>query len=205
MPIQEIVVATGNPHKVEEIRAILGSCGVRVLSLDEVGGPYSEPEECGRTFQDNAKLKAVAYAKATGRVVLADDSGLEVDALHGEPGVDSAVWAGSEGTRSERDERNNRKLAQRMRGVPPQHRSARFVCCMCLAEPSGVVLATTRGTLEGIIAESPQGTQGFGYDPWLWLEDVKCSSAQLVPAEKNARSHRGKAARAMVAAWQGLR
>ena len=201
---REIVVATGNPHKVEEIRAILGPLGLVVRSLDEVGGPYPEPDETGRTFEANARIKAVAYAKATGRTVLADDSGLEVDALGGEPGVDSAIWAGAQGTRAERDARNNAKLAERMRGVAADHRAARFVCCMCLADASGRVLAETRGAFEGRIGEAPRGSHGFGYDPWLWVEDAGCSSAELPPDVKNARSHRGHAARAMARAIQAL-
>ena len=201
---REIVVATGNPHKVEEIRAILGPTGLVVRSLDEVGGPFAEPDETGRTFEANARIKAVAYARATGRTVLADDSGLEVDALGGEPGVDSAVWAGSHGARAERDARNNAKLDERMRGVAADRRAARFVCCMCLADASGRVLAETRGTFEGRIGEVPRGSHGFGYDPWLWLDDAGCSSAELPPEAKNARSHRGHAARAMAAAIRAM-
>ena len=194
---REIVVATGNPHKVQEIRAILGPLGLVVRSLQDVGGPFPEPEETGRTFEANARIKAIAYAKATGCTVLADDSGLEVDALGGEPGVDSAVWAGAHGARAERDARNNARLAERMHGVPAERRAARFVCCMCLADASGQVLAQTRGTFEGRIGQTPRGGNGFGYDPWLWLEDVGCSAAELDAASKNARSHRGQAARAM--------
>jgi XTP/dITP diphosphohydrolase len=152
--VRDIVVATGNPHKVEEIRAILAPLGVVLRGLDEVGGPFPEPEETGRTFEANARIKAVAYAKATGRVVLADDSGLEVDALGGEPGVDSAVWAGAEGARAERDARNNAKLRERMAGVPADRRAARFVCCMCLADADGRVLAATRGHAARAMAEA---------------------------------------------------
>jgi len=198
--LREIVVATGNPHKVEEIRAILGATGLMIRSLDEVGGPFAEPDETGRSFEANARIKAIAYAKRTGRTVLADDSGLEVDALGGEPGVDSAIWAGSHGSRAERDARNNAKLAERMRGVPADRRAARFVCCMCVADAAGRVVAETRGTFEGRIGEAPRGSHGFGYDPWLWLDDAGCSSAELPPDAKNARSHRGQAARAMAAA-----
>ena len=142
---REIVVATGNPHKVQEIRAILGLSGLVIRSLDEVGGPYPEPDETGRTFEANARIKAIAYAKVMGRAVLADDSGLEVDALGGEPGVDSAIWAGAHGARAERDARNNAKLAERMRGVAPDQRAARFVCCMCLADATGRVLVEKIG------------------------------------------------------------
>jgi XTP/dITP diphosphohydrolase len=201
----EIVVASGNPHKVDEIHQILAPSGLVVRSLEEVGGPFAEPDETGRTFEANARIKAVAYARATGRTVLADDSGLEVDALGGEPGVDSAIWAGAEGARAERDARNNAKLAERMRGIPVDRRAARFVCCMCLADASGRVLAETRGTFEGRISETPRGDRGFGYDPWLWLDDAGCSSAELPPHDKNARSHRGRAARAMAEAIRELR
>jgi len=173
-------------------------------TLEEVGGPFAEPDETGRTFQANARIKAIAYAKATGHTVLADDSGLEVQALHGEPGVDSAVWAGAEGTRAERDARNNAKLQQRMRGIAADQRAARFICCMCLADASGRVLVETQGTFEGRIAESPQGENGFGYDPWLWIDDAGCSSAQLPAHIKNARSHRSHATRKMAVALRAI-
>jgi len=127
-----------------------------------------------------------------------------VDALGGEPGVDSAVWAGAGGARAERDARNNAKLRERMTGVPADRRVARFVCCMCLADADGRVLAITRGTFEGRIADAPRGDHGFGYDPWLWLDDAGCSSAELSPEAKNLRSHRGHAARAMAEAIRRL-
>jgi XTP/dITP diphosphohydrolase len=191
-----IVVATGNPHKVEEIRAVLAPLGFTVLSLAETGRPVpAEPEEPHPTFEANARLKALHYARAIGEAVLADDSGLEVDALGGAPGVHSAHWAGTEGSRAERDARNNAKLAEAMRGVPAHLRMARFVCTMCVATPSGEVLVETRGEMEGVIGEAPRGAHGFGYDPWLHLPERGVSSAELPPDEKNAASHRGHAVR----------
>jgi len=191
-----IVVATGNPHKVEEIRAVLAPLGFTVLSLAETGRPVPpEPEEPHPTFEQNARLKAVHYARAVGEAVLADDSGLEVDALLGAPGVHSAHWAGREGSREERDARNNARLAEAMQGVPVHRRTARFVCTMCIATPAGEVLVETRGEMEGVIGDAPRGTHGFGYDPWLHLPDRGVSSAELPPEEKNAISHRGRAVR----------
>ena len=191
-----IVVATGNPHKIEEIRAVLAPLGFTVLSLAETGRPVpAEPEEPHPTFEANARLKALHYARAIGEAVLADDSGLEVDALGGAPGVHSAHWAGTEGSRAERDARNNAKLAEAMRGVPAHQRTARFVCTMCVATPSGEVLVETRGEMAGVIGEAPRGAHGFGYDPWLHLPERGVSSAELPPDEKNAVSHRGHAVR----------
>lgn len=201
----EIVLATGNPHKLEELRSILAPTGATLLGLQEASHAAGialpeEPDESGATFPENARIKAIAYAAVLRRPCLADDSGLEVDALGGEPGVHSAHWAGREGDRAERDRRNNEKLLAALRNVPPERRTARFVCCMCLADPSGRVLQETRGVFEGVVLDSPRGTHGFGYDPLLWLPDRGCTSAELSPEEKNARSHRGAAAQAM-AAW----
>ncbi len=177
----------------------MGPHGIEVIGLDALKDRPPEAVEDGRTFQDNARIKAVHYAKATGRLCLADDSGLEVDALGGEPGVRSARYAGAGGTRAERDAANNTKLIAQLRGVPTGRRTARFVCAMCLADKNGTVIAETRGAFDGVIAEAPRGSNGFGYDPLLYLLDVGCTSAQLTPQQKNARSHRGDAARNMAA------
>lgn len=191
-----IIVATGNPHKVEEIRAVLAPLGFAVLSLADLGGTVpAEPDEPGATFEDNARIKARHYAAALGEAVLADDSGLEVDALQGRPGVDSAHWAGREGTRAERDARNNAKLAESMRGIAAHRRQARFVCTICVATPDGSVVAETRGEFEGVIADEPRGANGFGYDPWLFLPEQGVTSAELAPEVKNELSHRGRAVR----------
>jgi len=189
----ELLAATSNPHKLDEIRAVLAPLGVRVLSLDDAGaGDLPEPIEDADTFAGNAAIKAIAYAKATGRVCLADDSGLEVDALGGAPGVYSARYAGTGDTRAERDAANNAKLLGALAHVPDEKRAARFVCAMCVADPAGTIIATSRGTFDGVIGHAPRGANGFGYDPLLVLPDGR-TSAELSSDEKNARSHRGAA------------
>ena len=193
---ERIIVATGNPKKVEEIRGALAPAGIAVASLADTGfAGIPEPEETERTFAGNARLKAVAYAQATLQVVLADDSGLEVDALDGEPGVDSAIWAGAEGDRAARDARNNAKLVAALRGVPQRARAARFVCTMCVAGPGGTVICEARGAVEGEIVDEPRGANGFGYDPHFLVRALGRTTAELSPGEKNAISHRGQAAR----------
>jgi non-canonical purine NTP pyrophosphatase (RdgB/HAM1 family) len=194
-----VLFATSNPHKLDEVRAILGTVGFEIIGLDTLGTPVPEPEEDGVTFEANAELKAVEYARATGMRCLAEDSGLEVDALDGAPGVYSARYAGTAGTREDRDRANNRKLLAVMKGIPTGDRQARFVCAMCLAEPDGTIVAAARGTYEGVIATEPRGTNGFGYDPLLYLPDAGKTSAELSPAEKNARSHRSVAAHLLIA------
>lgn len=191
----QIVFATTNPHKLAEAAAILEPLGIRTLSLDDLGAAHEEPIEDGETFAANARLKALHYARATGQVCLAEDSGLEVDALGGAPGVHSARYAGTTGSRAERDRANNDKLLAAMADVPSERRQARFVCAACVASPDGRVLAETRGTFEGVLARAPSGTNGFGYDPLLFLPDRGCTSAELPSQEKNARSHRGHALR----------
>lgn len=198
MPIEPpILIASSNPHKVEEIAAVLSPLGIGVISLDEIGLDVAEPVEDGATFEANARLKAVYYARAAGRACIADDSGLEVDALGGQPGVYSARYAGVDGARAQRDAANNAKLLAALREVPAERRAARFVCAMCLADARGNVVAETRGEFPGIIIDEPRGSNGFGYDPLLWLADAGKTSAELPPNEKNARSHRGAATRAM--------
>ncbi len=193
----QLLFATSNPHKIEEVAAILAPLGIDVVGLGESESAIPEPIEDGATFQANAQIKAVYYAKATGRMSLADDSGLEVDALDGRPGVYSARYAGVHGERAECDQANNEKLLKELRGVPMEKRTARFVCAMCLADVVGSVLAETLGTFEGVIANEPRGENGFGYDPLLYLPDVDCTSGELSPDQKNARSHRGVGARLM--------
>lgn len=198
----QVLFATSNPHKVEEVAAVLAPLGLEVLGLDDLSiddGSIAEPEETGETFADNARIKAVAYAAATGRPCLADDSGLEVDALDGAPGVRSARYAGAGDSRADRDRLNNEKLLAELSGVPAERRAARFVCAMCIASPEGRPLAETLGTFDGIISEEPVGTNGFGYDPLLFLPADGRTSAELTTDEKNARSHRGHAARALAA------
>jgi XTP/dITP diphosphohydrolase len=197
----ELIFATGNPYKVQEAAIILAELGVRLRSLTDVGCEAPEPIEDGITFEENARLKARYYAKHLGVRCLAEDSGLEVDALGGAPGVHSARYSGNEGTREERDRANNEKLLAALHGVPDSRRAARFVCALALADATGAILAEARGTYEGIIAPAPRGGGGFGYDPLLYLPDRGCTSAELTAAEKHARSHRGNALRQLVAAF----
>ena len=191
----QLLFATSNPHKIQEVAAILKPLDIDVVGLDSLEKQLPEPIEDGETFEENARIKAVYYAKALGRLCLADDSGLEVDALGGKPGVYSARYANVDGSRSERDQANNIKLLDELKGVPQEDRAARFVCAMCLVDCQGSVVAKTQGTFEGVIVDQPQGSNGFGYDPLLYLPDVDCTSAQLSSEQKNAISHRGDAAR----------
>jgi XTP/dITP diphosphohydrolase len=192
-----LLIATGNPKKIEEIRAILLPLGVDAIGLDELDGEFPEPVEDGETFEANAAKKAQHYATLTGRTCIADDSGLEVDALGGRPGVYSARYAGVDGPREVRDEANNAKLLDELESVPDDERTARFVCAIAVAHPQAGILIRTRGTFEGSIAREPRGSNGFGYDPLLRLADGR-HSAELAPEQKHALSHRGKAVRAMV-------
>lgn len=193
--MKKIVIATSNPHKVEEISAVLGRLGIECVPLPPAGIP--EPVEDGATFEANARIKARAYAKALGTTVLADDSGLEVDALDGAPGVHSAYYAGTGANRAERDAANNARLLRELEGVPDGRRGARFVCVLCIAAADGSIEAEARGTFEGRIGHAPRGANGFGYDPLLVLDDGR-TSAELSSDEKNARSHRGNALRRLV-------
>ncbi|MEE3001151.1 MAG: non-canonical purine NTP pyrophosphatase [Planctomycetota bacterium] len=200
-----ILLATSNPHKLSEVREVLEPLGFEVVGLDSLPGTYPEPAEDEATFEGNARLKAVGYARSTGIRCLADDSGLVVDVLGGQPGVHSARWAGVDGTRAERDAANNAKLLGAMTGVPESDRGARFVCRMCLADPDGSILAETGGSFEGVITDVAAGENGFGYDPLLHLPGEGCTSAELTPEDKNSRSHRGAAARAMARELMRLR
>lgn len=190
-----ILVATTNPGKVRELRAMLAA-GVRWKSLADFPDA-GEVEEDGATFAENARKKATEYAKATGLWTLADDSGLVVDALDGAPGVKSARFSGERPAGGERgllDHRNMTKVLRLLEGVPQEKRTARFVCCLCLAGPRKV-LVETQGTLEGRIAEQEIGTGGFGYDPIFFVPKLGKTVAQLAPEDKNAISHRGNALR----------
>ncbi len=192
-----LLIATTNPHKAREIGQVLGPLGIDVCSLSDLASDLAEPVEDADTFEGNARIKAVAYARALHMPCLADDSGLEVDALGGAPGVHSAYYAGVGKTREERDPNNNEKLVAELRKLGTVDRSARFVCALCFVDAEGSVLFETRGTFPGVIIDKPRGENGFGYDPYLFLADVGKTSAELPQAEKNARSHRGAATRAL--------
>ena len=216
--LPRIVLATNNAHKVAEL-ATMFSGVASVIALSEAlppGTAIVEPDETGDTFEANAAIKALAYAKLTGLPCLADDSGLEVDALGGKPGVISSHYCtnGQPTTldRADRDEANNVRLLGELLGVPTNQRTARFVCVMALAVPSARgaageaaadarVLATVRGSFEGRIGSEtdvPRGWSGFGYDPlFLVAQDFVRTSAELSPVEKNRLSHRAAAAKDM--------
>lgn len=190
-----IVVATGNAGKLAELDRILDGLPVELVPMTELG--LDAPVEDGATFEANALIKARAAAEATGLAALADDSGLEVDALDGAPGVRSARYAADEAaTQGHDDLANNRRLVRELEGVPEADRTARFVCVAALAAPDGRAW-TERGTMEGRIVDEPRGTGGFGYDPHFVSEGETRSNAEVSPAEKDARSHRGAAFRAM--------
>ncbi len=193
-----LLFATTNPHKIREVREIFAPLNIIIVGLDSLPHALAEPPEDGDTFANNAYLKAAGYARASGQRCLADDSGLEVDALGGAPGVHSARYAGHPGDRDQRDAANNQKLLRALATVPAARRGARFVCAMCLCAPDGSIIARARGTFEGTILRAPRGSGGFGYDPLLWLPQLGCTSAELSPADKHARSHRGAAAREIV-------
>lgn len=185
-----IVLATNNPEKRRELERILDGLDVQLAPMAEFGLP--SPVEDGDTFEANALIKARAAAGATGLPALADDSGLEVDALGGEPGVVSSRWAGTDGD----DAANNAKLVRRLAEVPEDRRSARFVAVAALVTPDGRA-HTVRGVMEGRVRDHPTGDGGFGYDPYFVASGKDASNAELSPAEKDAISHRGAAFRAI--------
>jgi len=199
---RRILVASTNPGKLRELREMLGGEieWVGLADFPNIG----EIEEDGATFAENARKKALGYAKATGVWTLADDSGLAIDALGGQPGVKSARFAGAKGKdRKAIDHKNFEKVLRMLEGVPKEKRTARFVCCLCLASPEKVLIET-EGKLEGVIIDEPMGENGFGYDPIFWVPSRKKTVAQLGSDEKNAVSHRGKAIRKLKPLLDGL-
>jgi len=186
-----VVIATRNRKKFEEMAAILGGLDLEVRSLADFPGVPTVPE-VGDTFEENAKAKALAYAQATGQWALADDSGLEVDALAGKPGVRSSRWGGEEGN----DGLNNRTLLEALADHPKETWTARYRCVVALATPDRVLLVA-EGACEGRITDRPAGSNGFGYDPYFYLPDAERTMAQLAPSAKNRLSHRGRAIRAL--------
>lgn len=186
-----ILLATTNSGKLAEARAFLSDLPVRWLSLHDVAS-LPEPVEDADSFEGNARIKALHYAKLADGWALADDSGLEVDALDGAPGVHSSRFAGPA-----RDVRaNNAKLVAALADVAPDRRTARFRCVVALANPSGVI-ATARGTLEGLIVDDARGEHGFGYDPHFLVPELGLTTAQMSPKQKNHISHRGRALRSI--------
>ena len=189
----ELLIATGNPGKAREFREMLGESRFAWRSLSDYP-PGPEVEETGRTFRANACLKASAYARRYGVWAIADDSGLEVDALGGSPGVLSARWAQHNGA-GKGDADNNATLLRQIEHVPDDKRTGRFVCVLAVADPQGRIMLTVRDTVEGRILRSPRGANGFGYDPLFLIPALGRTTAELPPAEKHAISHRGAATR----------
>ena len=196
--MDKIIFATGNEHKMIEIRAILSDLGVEILSQKEAGIKADVIED-GMTFEENAMIKATEIAKIAHEmpeyahaVVLADDSGLEIDYLNKEPGIYSARYMGEDTSYRIK----NQNLIDRLEGVPEEKRTARFVCAIAAAFPDGRSFVV-RGTIEGIIGYEERGTNGFGYDPIFYLPERGVSTAEIPPEEKNSISHRGNALRKM--------
>lgn len=185
--MKRIIFATGNAGKMREIREILADLPVQVVSMKEAG-IQADIVEDGKTFSENAVIKAKAIMEMTGEVVLADDSGLEIDYLNKEPGIYSARYMGEDTSYRIK----NANLIERLSGVPDEKRTARFVCAIAAAFPDGTV-KITEGTIEGRIGYEEKGENGFGYDPIFYVPEYGCSTAQLSEAEKNKISHRGKA------------
>ncbi len=187
----KIIFATGNNNKMREIREILDDLGMEILSMKEAGIETDIVED-GKTFEENALIKARAVAACTDAIVLADDSGLEIDYLNKEPGIYSARYLGEDTSY----EIKNQALLDRLSGVEKELRTARFVCAIAAVLPDKREFVV-RGTIEGYIGDKPAGTNGFGYDPIFYVEEYGCSTAELSEEKKNEVSHRGKALRAM--------
>lgn len=196
--VRKIIFATGNEHKMVEIRMILEDLGAEILSQREAGIEADVVED-GATFEENALIKATEIAKAARKipglekaVVLADDSGLEIDYLNKEPGIYSARYMGEDTSYDIK----NQTLIDRLEGVPDEQRTARFVCAIAAAFPDGSS-EVARGVMEGVIGYESAGENGFGYDPIFFLPEYGCTSAQLAPEKKNELSHRGEGLRKM--------
>lgn len=197
--MERIIFATGNEGKLREIRDILSDLDYEVVSM-KAAGITADVVEDGTTFEENAIIKVKAIHELTGEMVMADDSGLEVDYLNKEPGVYSARYMGEDTSYHIK----NMSLVERLEGVPDEQRTARFVCVIALITKDGQVI-TTRGDFEGRIGYEEKGENGFGYDPVFYVPEYECYSAELSPEQKNAISHRGKALRLMKQKLEALK
>jgi XTP/dITP diphosphohydrolase len=193
-----VVLASRNKGKIKELAVLLAPFGVTVKGLDAFPA-IGEIEETGKTFAENSLLKAATVSKLTGHIAIADDSGLVVDALGGEPGVYSARYSEEPGTPAT-DARNNEKVLANTMSVPDEKRTARFVSVMAAAAPDGRHILA-EGHWEGILARKEAGTNGFGYDPLFFDPEMGLTAAQMEPAQKNARSHRAKACQRLLELW----
>lgn len=186
-----LLLATNNAGKAAEYRALLAGCGWELITPSELGIRLPE-EEPGSTYEENATIKAVRGAQASGLVTMADDSGLEIQALGGEPGVNSARFLGEEISYRQRFA----EILRRLEGTSGEERMARFVCVIAVARPGQEDVRLARGEVVGLIAREPRGKGGFGYDPIFWVPEHAATMAELPPEVKNAISHRGRAAAA---------
>ncbi len=182
-----MILASNNAHKAKELSAILSELGVETMTMREAGFT-SDPEETGSTFAENAEIKARALFELCGEAVIADDSGLSVDALGGAPGVRSARFAGLE----QNDAANNALLLEKLKDIPPEQRGARFVSAICCILPDGRMLRA-EGTCPGVILDAPRGSGGFGYDPLFCIPELGMTFAELSEKQKNEISHRARA------------
>ena len=187
--MRALLIATANTHKLDEFRAIFSDLPYQLLSLENIQLGI-KVEETGTTFEENSRLKACAYARASGLLSLADDSGLEIDALGGAPGVYSARFGGENMPYSERFN----LIYKRLRNLSPEQCTARFRCVITVAEPSGYH-RSVEGAIEGVISRVPRGENGFGYDPIFLIPELGKTTAEISPEHKNCISHRGQAAR----------
>lgn len=185
------MIATGNAGKLREFRSLLAGLPFDLTSSAELGLPA--PDETGATFLANALLKARHAASLSGAAAIADDSGLEVEALNGAPGIYSARYAGADAN----DAANNAKLVGALAGLPPEARRARYRCALVFVADAAAAPLIAAGDWEGFILDAPRGTGGFGYDPYFWLPELNQTAAEMAAAEKNRLSHRGKALRAL--------
>ena len=200
-PALELFFGTSNQGKLRELRRLVEGLPVVVVTPEALGAPLPEVVEDGASFRENAEKKARAFALASGRVALADDSGLCVDALDGAPGIFSARWSEAEVPgalpRQERDRHYNQKLLAALAGQPTGRRGAAYLAVLSLAAPDGSILASVEGRCRGRIGRAPRGAGGFGYDPLFVAEGRALTMAELTPAEKDGMSHRGAAFRAL--------
>jgi XTP/dITP diphosphohydrolase len=187
--VPRLLIATNNPGKAAELRALLGGCGWEIVTPREIGVEV-EVEETGDTYEENARAKALAGAQASRLVTLADDSGIEIEAMGGEPGVRSARFLGADATYPERFVEIHRRLA----GPPSSQRGARFVCVIAIADPTTGNVRTALGEVRGLIADEARGEGGFGYDPIFWLPQHSATMAELPEHQKGIISHRARAA-----------
>ena len=195
--MKKILLGSKNKGKIQEFQEAFQDSQIEILSLNDFSDCPDAPET-GNSFEENASQKALFYQEFTGLPSLADDSGIEVDALGGAPGIYSARYAGEPAN----DSANNQKLLENLEGIPSEKRTGRFVCVLALAK-NGQIVQLSRGTAEGIVLEAPQGENGFGYDPLFFVPNLKKTMAELSITEKRQISHRGEALRKFVAWFKG--